>query len=519
VSAGTFVGPPSGAAEVRPRARLRTRDATMLALGALVALAAVIRFLRIGHQGFWFDEGNTALLVHYSVGQMLGLIRHSESTPPLYYLLTWAWAHVFGYGEAPLRSLSALVGVLVVPVAYALGARLLDRRAGLIAAALAACNPLLIWYSQEARSYELLVLLSGLSLLAFLIAREGPSPRAITAWAIASALALATHYYALLLVVPEAVWLLALHRRRPPVWAAVVFVAAAGGALLPLALAQNATGHANWIATVSLLRRLSQVPTQFVSGQQIPAPGVLIPLAGAIALTAVAAAVWRGDPRRRRRALVAAGLALTGLVLNLLIIAAGVDDLLTRNLLALWLPCALTVTVGLRRGGLAGVLATVALCAVGLTGAIAVDVDRAYQRPDWRGVVALIGARPAAGVGERAILVQHYRQLLPLRLYLPGLAFMRRHELRHVREIDIVAFSSPPSTGFCWWGSACNLWPSKLQASYPIPGFHEVWRRRIDQFSVMRLLADRPRRITVAIAGHALTAPRTRASWELLLQP
>jgi 4-amino-4-deoxy-L-arabinose transferase-like glycosyltransferase len=514
VSAGTFVGPLSGAAEVHPRARRRTRDSTML---ALVALAAVIRFLRIGHQGFWFDEGNTALLVHYSAGQMLGLIRHSESTPPLYYLLTWAWAHVFGYGEAALRSLSALVGVLVVPVAYALGTRLVDRRTGLIAAALATCNPLLIWYSQEARSYELLVLLSGLSLLAFLIAREGASPRVIAAWAIASALALATHYYALLLVVPEAVWLLVLHRRRPPVWAATVFVAAAGGALLPLALAQNSTGHANWIATVSLLRRLRQVPTEFVAGQQIPAPGVLIPLAGAIALAALAAAVWRGD--LRGRALIAAGLALAGLVINLLIIAAGVDDLLTRNLLALWLPCALAVTVGLRRAGLAGVLATIALCAVGLTGAIAVDVNRAYQRPDWRGVVALIGARPAAGVGERAILVQHYRQLLPLRLYLPGLAFMRRHELRHVREIDIVAFSSPPSTGFCWWGSACNLWPSKLQASYPIPGFHEVWRRRIDQFSVMRLLADRPRRITVAIAGHALTSPRTRASWELLLQP
>ncbi len=346
MSAGTFVGPPGGAVEVRGRARPWERDATMLVLGALVVAAAVIRFARIGHQGFWFDEGNTDLLVHYSVPSMLGLIRHTESTPPLYYLLAWGWAHVFGYGEAALRSLSAIVGVLVVPVAYVLGSRLFDRRAGLIAAALVAFNPLLIWYSQEARSYELLTFLSGLSLLAFLAAREAPSPRALAAWALASALALATHYYALLLVVPEAVWLLAVQRRRVAAWAAAGFLAAVGGALLPLALAQNATGHANWIATASLLRRLRQVPTQFVSGQQIPAAGVLIPVSGALALAALAAAAWPGDARWRRGALIAAGLAAVGLVLDLLLIAAGVDDLLTRNLLALWLPGALASPPG-----------------------------------------------------------------------------------------------------------------------------------------------------------------------------
>ena len=47
-------------------------------IGALTAIAAVLRFTRIGHQGFWFDEANTALLVHFSPGKMLGLIPQSE---------------------------------------------------------------------------------------------------------------------------------------------------------------------------------------------------------------------------------------------------------------------------------------------------------------------------------------------------------------------------------------------------------------------------------------------------------
>src|SRR5947209_5219021 len=78
------------------------------AVVALTVLAAVLRFAWIGHQGFWFDEANTALLVHLSPGKMLGLIPQSESTPPLYYCLAWLWARLFGYGEAPLRSLSAV---------------------------------------------------------------------------------------------------------------------------------------------------------------------------------------------------------------------------------------------------------------------------------------------------------------------------------------------------------------------------------------------------------------------------
>src|SRR5207237_10226441 len=124
------------------------------AVAALTGLGAALRFTRLGHQGYWFDDGNTVLLVHLSPGRMLGLIPQSESTPPLYYCVAWVWARAFGFGEAGLRSLSALVGVATVPVAYSAAAKLASRRVGLVMAALTACNPFLIWYSQEARSYS-----------------------------------------------------------------------------------------------------------------------------------------------------------------------------------------------------------------------------------------------------------------------------------------------------------------------------------------------------------------------------
>src|ERR1700722_14450348 len=130
---------------ILPGVPAETRDRrALIGLAALTALAAVLRFYRLGHQGFWFDEANTALLVHFSPGTMLGLVPQTESPPPLYYCVAWVWAPVFGYGETGLRSLSAVAGVLTVPVAYGAARKLISVRAGLIAAALTACSPLMV---------------------------------------------------------------------------------------------------------------------------------------------------------------------------------------------------------------------------------------------------------------------------------------------------------------------------------------------------------------------------------------
>src|SRR2546421_3340855 len=118
VSVGTVapdVVRPSAPSAPASRVRAVARDPATAAVVAFTALAAVLRFVRIGHQGFWFDEANTALLVHFSPGKMLGLIPQTESTPPLYYCLAWVWARVFGYGEGALRSLSAVAGGLAGP--------------------------------------------------------------------------------------------------------------------------------------------------------------------------------------------------------------------------------------------------------------------------------------------------------------------------------------------------------------------------------------------------------------------
>ena len=500
----------AGLAAVRERV---LRDPAVAAIAALTVLAAVLRFTRIGQQGYWYDEGNTALLVHLPPGKMIGLIPQTESTPPLYYCVAWVWARVFGYGETGLRSLSALAGMLIVPVAYAAGAKLISRRAGVIAAALTACNPMLVWYSQEARSYSLLALLSACTLLTFAYARERPTPRGLAWWVITAVLALATHYYALLVVAPEAVWLLALYHRRRPVRLAMALTAACGLGLMALATSQNSTGRADWIALAPLGRRLAEVVPQFLVGFGSVAYNGLVWAAIGLCLVALALLATFGSPTERRRTLVVGAIAIAGLVINLALVAAGIDDLLTRNMTALWIPAALLIagSLAIARARWAGVALTVGLCAIGIAAAVSVAAKRSLERPDWRGVAHVLGDQPAPGSGGRAILIQHYKDLLPLSLYLPRLHNVPPHAGVRVRELDIISFTAPQTDAFCWWGSACNLWPSRIQVTYAIPGFREAWRRQSYQFTIVRLVADRPRLLTRAIVSRALTATTLRS--------
>lgn len=482
---------------------------TVAAVVTLTVLAALLRFVRLGHQGFWFDEANTALLVHYSPGRMLGLLPQSESTPPLYYCLAWVWARVFGFGEVGLRSLSAVAGVVTVPVAFGAAAKLISRRAGLIAAALVATSALLIWYSQEARSYALVVLLGAMTLLAFAYALAAPTPRRLAAWTAACALALATHYFAVLAVVPEAAWLIAVHRRRRPVQVAVGLVALAGLALIPLAISQRGTGNSSWIAHIPLHIRLSQIVPQYLLGFGAPAGRWLRALDAVVVLGAVALLIWRGGRAEHRGARLACGLALAGAAVMVVLMVAGEDDLITRNVILLWLPLALVVAAGLgspraRRLGLAG---AAVLCATGVIAVIGVDTNRSLERPDWRPVAAVIGPVPA-GAG-RAILIQHYRTLLPLSLYLRHLRFIRGRAASRVDQLDVIAMRSPQQNA-CWWGAACNLIPSQIQGSYPIPGFREVGEQRILQFTLVRLESPAPVRLTRALVSRALTTTGLR---------
>ena len=150
------------------RESVRARSRAFWIVAGLTVLAAALRFATLGVQTYHHDEIVTASRVlRGGFWHAMDAVGFSESAPPLYYALAWLWTQLTGTGEFGLRSLSALAGVATVPVAYLLGAELRGQRAGIVAAALVAVNPMLLWYSQEARGYALLRLLTALAALYF----------------------------------------------------------------------------------------------------------------------------------------------------------------------------------------------------------------------------------------------------------------------------------------------------------------------------------------------------------------
>ena len=426
-------------------------------LVAVTAAGAALRFFVLGRQGFWYDEAHTAYLVQLRPGKLLELLRLTESTPPLYYACAWVWARLFGSAEAGLRSLSALAGAATVPVMYLVGRDLASRRAGTIAAALAASSPLLVWYSQEARAYSLLVLLSACAFLLFVRALRHPGRAAFAGWAATSALALATHYLAVLVIAPAAAVLLQRHRRRAGAWLAVAAVAAAGGALLPLAIEQRATHHTDWIARIALEVRLRQLLAQFLAGFGASTPSVVLAAAGLAA--GVLMLRWAGR-RQRHAACLAGAIGVGGVILALLLTAVGLDELLTRNLIAVLPPLIAAVSIGLAqpRTTAIGLAAAVIACA----GWTAVDLrvlrDPGLERPDWRAVLRVLG--PARVT--RLLVLEHYRPQLPLRLYDPAIRRVRGGQVVRAREVDVIAPRVPRGRS-CWCGR--GLQPEQRSAS------------------------------------------------------
>jgi len=131
---------------------------------AILLLATVLRFQKLAAQSFWNDEGNSARLAERNVDLIVAGAA-GDIHPPGYYLLLAGWRALLGPSEFALRGLSALAGVVLVALVYGLGLHYFDNRAALCAAFLAAVSPPLIYYSQEARMYELVGLWAAAAML------------------------------------------------------------------------------------------------------------------------------------------------------------------------------------------------------------------------------------------------------------------------------------------------------------------------------------------------------------------
>jgi mannosyltransferase len=465
------------------------------ALIALTAVAAALRLPTLGSQSLWLDDTLTGGLARGSLGDLLHRVAEQEANPPLFYLLEWAWTRVAGTSEVALRLPSALFGIALVPVGFAIGRRLGGPRAAVALAALIAVHPLLVYYAQEARGYAAVALACAVGFGCFLDTLEG---KRAWWWALASAIALGCHYFAIFPVAIEAAILLA--RRGRAVLPALGAVTLAGAALLPLLAEQVGGDHTdNVTGGTGLAERVKGAATSWLVGERGAAIDNLEWLIGALLLAGVGLVLIH----RARAAVLPAVVGGGGAVLIGLAAVGGADYLNNRNTVPV-LAIALAVPALGFAAGRAGAALGAAACLALAAATIGALIDPAHAREDWRATARDLGAAPAV------IVAPPYADV-PLRWYRPALQPSPPQGVE-VRELAVV-LSDPDRN---------PLPPGALDAA-PVPGFTPAGIQQRDRMLIARYRAPTPQPVQPeavnAWARSKLDAGRGAGGATLLAQP
>jgi mannosyltransferase len=389
-------------------------------LAVLGCAAGVVAGLFSGP--LWLDE---ALSVSIALQPLPGLFEalRQDGSPPLYYLLLKGWSAVVGEGTVAVRLPSALLTVVALVLARALGRRVAGVAGGRATVVVLAALPWTMRFGSETRMYLLVVVLVLAGALALDSARR--SARAVPLLALCAGALLLTHYWALfLLAAVGLVHLPGLLRREGP--AVRVALGLAGGAVLflpwlPSFLFQAARTGAPWADPVTLLDLLT-APQLWAARPQVPR----VVLAVLLTLLAV---------RGARRRLPRTG-AVVGLTLLLAFVATAVGGgAWTARYTAVVVPLVALLAgvgaLGLRRS----VWALSALVVLG----VATGVPAAGSSRTAVGEVA--DAVRAAGATGDLVVVCPDQLGPPLVRLLPGVDAVSYPALTAVQRVDWVDYA------------------------------------------------------------------------------
>ncbi len=360
-----------------------------IALDVAIAggLALVLGLVRLGAPSLWFDEAYTA---EASGKSPIWWLQHDQYHF-LYDGLIAMWAAAAGTSEWALRAPSVIGAALSAGLLVVLGRKLFDRWIALASGVLLAVSPFLVQWSQQARSYTLLLAGSLVATLVLIRALDRGTRSGWALYGLAYAGVVVGHAVAGILLAPAHIALLVQRRRE---------VLPHG----PLAAVIVCAIAAPWAATVAMR---STGPGAGMAWLQPPSPEVVVralaDVSGAaglgVALAGLGAVLLWNCGRRSTVAWLgvwALGAFALALLMTLvtpvfldryLIVAAPAFALLAG---------AAVVLVGRRMGPvLAG--AAVVVSAVGLISWYSTADDGNWRGEDWRSAVAALRSESPTG--------------------------------------------------------------------------------------------------------------------------
>lgn len=128
---------------------------------AIVAAAFIDRLILLNKNSLWLDElySVTTSFPERTISQLWAAMIH-DVHPPLYALFLHYWMSLFGTSEIAVRMPSLIAGIGTIMVALAMFRPLIGNKPSIVFGLLFALGYGPIWYSLEARSYAIIILLS-----------------------------------------------------------------------------------------------------------------------------------------------------------------------------------------------------------------------------------------------------------------------------------------------------------------------------------------------------------------------
>lgn len=163
-------------------------------LSIIIILGITLRIYQIGLNPYWHDEVWTIIYSRMSLSGIWHEFLIQEPTPPLYYVITH-FAMLIGFNEYSFRIISTVFGVAMIPTVYLVAKEYINKYVGFIAAFLVAINPFTIYYSQEARTYTLMMLLVTCVLYCYIRFTKTKNSRWLAGMAVLSALAVWAQWF------------------------------------------------------------------------------------------------------------------------------------------------------------------------------------------------------------------------------------------------------------------------------------------------------------------------------------
>jgi mannosyltransferase len=378
------------------------------------AISAVLRTRYLGGQ-YWMDEAITVGISSHPLSAIPGVLR-MDGSPPLFYLLLHVWMSALGSSETATHTLTLIIGMLCVPIGMWAGWSLFGKRAGMMAAVLFGFSAFITEYSQETRMYVLMALLGLLATVGFLQGFVYRRRRYVILFAVAQALMLYTHAWAIFYGAASALCLVILWRitddaGRQGLIRDAAFAYVGAGVLflpwLPTFLFQVSHTAAPWDSTPHFGAPV-QLSRNVMGGDRVTAAVVIASVIGLAPLMV----------RARRRTLEARSMwmliALPTLTLALAWMASQITPAwVPRYFAPVVAPLLLLFALGMSRAGVVG--------AVALLLSVIFLANPASYTPQYKSDMKDVGAEMGPLLHRGDLVVVGQPEQTPLTYYyLPG---------------------------------------------------------------------------------------------------